>query len=118
MLIEKHQREMKFQEADKNNDLPQVEIRTTKGTIVLELFEDQAPETVGNFINLLESGFYSETYFHRVIRQFMAQGGGFTATSSGKPVTVKSRLHFWETLLPQLCAPMCHYVFHRYETQS
>lgn len=86
MLIEKHQREMKFQEADKNNDLPQVEIRTTKGTIVLELFEDQAPETVGNFINLLESGFYSETYFHRVIRQFMAQGGGFTATSSGKPV--------------------------------
>ena len=77
---------MKFQEADKNNDLPQVEIRTTKGTIVLELFEDQAPETVGNFINLLESGFYSETYFHRVIRQFMAQGGGFTATSSGKPV--------------------------------
>ena len=65
------------------DDLPRVELKTTKGTIVIELFENQAPETVGNFISLVESGFYSNTQFHRVIRYFMAQGGGRTA--EGRP---------------------------------
>ncbi len=85
-LLKKYERELAIREKEKDVELPQVELRTTKGTIVLELFENQAPDTVGNFINLVESGFYSETFFHRVINQFMAQGGGFTETSNGKKI--------------------------------
>lgn len=85
-LTKKHERELVIREAEKGHDLPQVELRTTKGTIVLELFENQAPDTVGNFISLIESGFYAETCFHRVIQQFMAQGGGFTVTNKGKKI--------------------------------
>lgn len=85
-LTKNYERELAIREAEKDDHLPQVELRTTKGTIVLELFENQAPDTVGNFISLMESGFYAETYFHRVIRQFMAQGGGFTTTNSGKKI--------------------------------
>jgi cyclophilin family peptidyl-prolyl cis-trans isomerase len=55
--------------------LPRVEITTTKGKIVLELFENEAPNTVANFISLVESGFYNNTLFHRVLPNFMAQGG-------------------------------------------
>ncbi len=61
-------------EAEKN-DLPRVRLETPRGEIVLELFEDQAPYTVANFIELVESGFYDGTRFHRVIPGFMAQGG-------------------------------------------
>ncbi|MCH2182042.1 MAG: peptidylprolyl isomerase [Mariniblastus sp.] len=85
-LTKKYQRELAIQEKEKGDNLPQVELRTTKGTIVLELFENQAPDTVGNFISLLESGFYAETFFHRVVPQFMVQGGGFTKTARGKTV--------------------------------
>lgn len=85
-LTKKYQRELAIRQKEKDDNLPQVELRTTKGTIVLELFENQAPDTVGNFISLLESGFYAETYFHRVVTQFMAQGGGFTKTPRGKTV--------------------------------
>lgn len=55
--------------------LPQVELDTTRGKIVIELFENEAPNTVANFISLVESGFYDGTQFHRVIPNFMAQGG-------------------------------------------
>ena len=58
-------------------DLPRVKLVTTQGDIVLELFENEAPWTVGNFINLVEKGTYTDTIFHRVIEGFMAQGGGF-----------------------------------------
>lgn len=61
----------------KQNDLPRVRISTTQGNIVIELYENEAPDTVGNFINLVESGFYKDRLFHRVIDGFMAQGGGF-----------------------------------------
>lgn len=61
-------------EAEKD-DLPRVRLETGKGAIVLELFEDQAPYTVANFIELVGSGFYDGTKFHRVIPGFMAQGG-------------------------------------------
>lgn len=57
------------------DDLPRVEIVTDKGRIVVELFENQAPNTTANFITLIESGFYDGTRFHRVIPAFMAQGG-------------------------------------------
>ncbi len=57
------------------DDLPRVEIETSKGTIVVELFENEAPNTVASFISLVEKGFYDGTRFHRVIPNFMAQGG-------------------------------------------
>ncbi|MBM4106684.1 MAG: hypothetical protein FJ257_10455 [Phycisphaerae bacterium] len=74
------------------NTLPRVRLETSKGPIVLELFEDQAPYTVANFIELVGSGFYDGTTFHRVIPSFMAQGGdpntkpgGSGAAGSGGP---------------------------------
>jgi cyclophilin family peptidyl-prolyl cis-trans isomerase len=54
---------------------PIVELKTNKGTIVLELAEDDAPNTVGNFVSLVEKGFYDGTSFHRILSGFMAQGG-------------------------------------------
>ncbi len=57
------------------NDLPRVELITARGRIVVELFENEAPNTVANFISLVEAGFYDGTKFHRVIQNFMAQGG-------------------------------------------
>ncbi len=55
--------------------LPVVTIATSMGNIVCELFEDDAPNTVANFISLIEKGFYNGTKFHRVIKDFMIQGG-------------------------------------------
>ena len=57
------------------DDLPRVEIITNKGRIEAELFENEAPNTVANFITLAEQGFYDGTAFHRVLANFMAQGG-------------------------------------------
>ncbi|MHC4447914.1 MAG: peptidylprolyl isomerase [Planctomycetota bacterium] len=57
------------------DDLPRVELTLDHGRIVVELFENEAPNTVANFITLVESGFYDETKFHRVVPNFMAQGG-------------------------------------------
>lgn len=67
------------------NDRPRVTITTSKGDIVVELFEDDAPNTVANFVSLVEKGFYDGTPFHRVIAGFMAQGGDPTGTGSGGP---------------------------------
>jgi cyclophilin family peptidyl-prolyl cis-trans isomerase len=55
--------------------LPRVLMKTTKGDILIELFENEAPNTVANFVKLVESGFYDGTEFHRVLPTFMAQGG-------------------------------------------
>ena len=57
---------------------PQVEMRTSMGVIVLELQPDNAPNTVQNFLQYAKDGFYNGTIFHRVIGDFMIQGGGFT----------------------------------------
>ena len=68
--------ELKVVNAGITNDMnPQAIITTNQGTIVLELFEDQMPVTVGNFTKLAEEGFYNNTKFHRVINNFMIQGG-------------------------------------------
>ena len=55
-----------------------VTLKTNFGDITLELFEDKAPKTVANFISYVEDGFFDNTIFHRVINNFMIQGGGFT----------------------------------------
>ena len=57
---------------------PQVEMRTSLGTITLELQPENAPETVKNFLQYVKDGYYNGTIFHRVIADFMIQGGGFT----------------------------------------
>ena len=53
-------------------------MKTSMGDIELELFEKEAPETVANFIGYVKDGFYNNTIFHRIIDNFMVQGGGFT----------------------------------------
>lgn len=60
-------------------------IKTDKGDIVLELFEAEAPKTVANFIGLAEKGFYDGLTFHRVIADFMTQGGCPQGTGTGGP---------------------------------
>jgi peptidyl-prolyl cis-trans isomerase A (cyclophilin A) len=57
---------------------PRVEFKTTMGSFTLELYPDKAPKTVENFMQYVKSGFYKGTIFHRVIDNFMIQGGGFT----------------------------------------
>jgi peptidyl-prolyl cis-trans isomerase B (cyclophilin B) len=63
-----------------------VKLRTNFGIIALELDSGRAPETAKNFLDYVESGFYSNTVFHRVIDGFMIQGGGFEPGMRQKPV--------------------------------
>jgi cyclophilin family peptidyl-prolyl cis-trans isomerase len=67
------------------DDLPRVKLATTAGDIVLELFENEAPQAVGNFVHLVEKGFYDEVAFHRVLPHFMAQGGCPDGIGTGGP---------------------------------
>lgn len=62
-----------------------VEMKTNLGNIVLELYLDKAPKTVENFLQYVEDGFYKNTIFHRVIPNFMIQGGGFDTALNQKP---------------------------------
>ncbi|MBU3831675.1 MAG: peptidyl-prolyl cis-trans isomerase [Candidatus Desulfovibrio faecigallinarum] len=57
---------------------PVVLLETTSGDILIELYPDKAPKTVENFLQYVDSGFYKNTIFHRVIPGFMIQGGGYT----------------------------------------
>lgn len=72
----------KGRKTDKN---PVVEIVTSMGSIQAELFADKAPNTVANFLKYVKSGHYSGTIFHRVIDNFMVQGGGFDKQYNKKP---------------------------------
>lgn len=65
---------------------PRVEMKTSSGDIVIELYPEKAPATVDNFLRYVKDGFYSGTVFHRVIDGFMIQGGGFTDNYAEKPV--------------------------------
>ncbi len=67
------------------DDLPRVKLETSKGTLVIELYENEAPQAVGNFVSLVESGFYNGLTFHRVLPGFMAQGGCPQGTGTGGP---------------------------------
>ncbi len=58
-------------------------MQTTKGDIVLELNAERAPITVKNFVQYVEEGFFTDTVFHRVIKDFMIQGGGYSKDSMG-----------------------------------
>ena len=63
---------------------PIVEFETNQGNFKIELYPDKAPKTVSNFLYYVDNGFYKETIFHRVISNFMIQGGGFTREMSEK----------------------------------
>ncbi|MCE9620226.1 MAG: peptidylprolyl isomerase [Planctomycetes bacterium] len=62
-----------------------VVMETSKGNVVIELDHKNAPASVENFLNYVNSGYYSGTVFHRVMRDFMIQGGGFTTDLTQKP---------------------------------
>jgi peptidyl-prolyl cis-trans isomerase A (cyclophilin A)/peptidyl-prolyl cis-trans isomerase B (cyclophilin B) len=66
-------------------DNPQVALKTSMGDIVLELYPDKAPKSVANFLDYVKSGHYNGTIFHRVINNFMIQGGGFDKDMKQKP---------------------------------
>ena len=64
---------------------PKAEFKTNMGSFVIELYPDKAPKTVANFIQYVDDGFYAGTIFHRVISNFMIQGGGHLANLDRKP---------------------------------
>ncbi len=70
------EQEQKIRAAEeKADDLPRVKLHTSQGDIVVELFENEAPNTTANFISLVQKGTYDGVQFHRVLPGFMAQGG-------------------------------------------
>jgi peptidyl-prolyl cis-trans isomerase B (cyclophilin B) len=68
-----------------------VELQTSKGSITIELDDAKAPESVRNFIAYVEAGHYDNTVFHRVIKGFMIQGGGFEPGMKQKPTQAPVR---------------------------
>ena len=71
-----------------------VSFKTNQGTFKVEMLEDSAPQTTGNFITLVQKGFYDGVIFHRVIDGFMIQGGDPTGTGRGGPgYTIKDEFH-------------------------
>ncbi len=83
-------------------ELPKVNIKTSAGDIVLELYPEKAPKTVANFLRYVKKGHYNKTIFHRVIDNFMIQGGGMTAAMqekpTDKPVQSEAKLAFEQEL--------------------
>ena len=100
-----HEQDIRRQEAAAN-DLPRVLLKTSQGDMVVELYENEAPQTVGNFVYLVEKGFYNGLSFHRVLPGFMAQGGCPRGDGAGGPgykiycecYTPNHRNHFRGTL--------------------
>ncbi len=101
------EKEKKIREAEaKADNLPRVFMKTSEGDIEIELFENEAPNTVLNFISLVDKGFYNGLKFHRVLPGFMAQGGDPKGDGSGGPGYAipcecyrdDHRLHFRGTL--------------------
>lgn len=78
--------EQKIRAAEATADnLPRVKLTTSKGDVVMELFENEAPQSVANFITLVKKGYYDGVTFHRVLPLFMAQGGDPDGTGGGGP---------------------------------
>ena len=83
-LIPQFRREKQLRKSEAaKDDLPRVELTTNAGRIVLELFENEAPETVANFIHLVEQGYYNGVIFHNVKSEFVAQAGAFGVAQVG-----------------------------------
>jgi cyclophilin family peptidyl-prolyl cis-trans isomerase len=79
---------------EKADDLPRVKLTTNKGEITIELFENEAPQTVANFITLVKQGFYTGSPFHRVLPMFMVQGGAKTDDGEGGPgYRIRDEIH-------------------------
>ena len=73
---------------------PTAKFETTQGTFSLELFRERAPKTVANFVELAKDGFYDGLVFHRVIEDFMIQGGDPEGTGMGGPgYTIDDEFH-------------------------
>lgn len=68
-----------------NDDAPKVRMETSSGTLVLQLDAKNAPETTKNFLIYVDDGFYDGTIFHRVIKGFMIQGGGYDRDFKQRP---------------------------------
>lgn len=83
-----------FAQSGGKNDNPKVLIITSLGNIEIELYPDKAPVTAANFLNYVNDGFYDGTIFHRVIKGFMIQGGGFDVKMKQKdtrsPIKIES----------------------------
>lgn len=71
--------------AEQSVENPKVIMKTTDGDIVIELYAEKSPVTVANFLEYVDAGYYDGTVFHRVISNFMIQGGGFTTEMKEKP---------------------------------
>jgi cyclophilin family peptidyl-prolyl cis-trans isomerase len=89
-LVENWEREAELRkqeaEADKDNLLPRVKLEIGSDVVVLELFENEAPETVANFISLVESGYYDDSYCAPVVKDIIAQAGFFNRSTGSVPV--------------------------------
>ena len=72
-------------EAKSTAPMPRVELKTNLGKITLELMPEQAPVSVENFLSYAQSGFYKGAIFHRVLKGFLIQGGGYTTNFEAKP---------------------------------
>lgn len=98
--------EQEIRKKEAEDDLPRVKLTTNKGDIVVELFENEAPQTVANFVSLVENGTYNGLTFHRVLPGFMAQGGDPKGDGTGGPgyniycecYKDNARMHFRGTL--------------------
>jgi peptidyl-prolyl cis-trans isomerase A (cyclophilin A) len=95
-VSEQIKEQSKEQVKESNN--PKVNIKTSMGNIVVELYPEKAPKTVANFIAYVKSSHYSKTIFHRVIDHFMIQGGGYDVKlkekSTRKPVVNEAQFAF------------------------
>ena len=70
---------------NKTEALPRVRMQTSEGDLLIELYSEQSPKTVANFLQYVESGHYEGTVFHRVIEGFMIQGGGYDESFKERP---------------------------------
>jgi len=83
---------------EKKAENPVVVMETGMGAITIELLRDRAPKTVANFLEYVQTGFYKDTIFHRVIKGFMIQGGGLSAAMAPKPTRppIENEAANWE----------------------